>query len=128
MNIPLLLAIGGGGACGALARHGLNTWLTAVMGHGFPWGIMTVNILGSFVMGVLIALFAHVWQPAEAVRAFATVGLLGAFTTFSTFSLQAVRLFESGQFAQAGFYIAGSVAGGIAALVVGMVIVRGLAA
>lgn len=115
------LAIAAGGALGALLRHGVNNLFPA---DAFPWGIMTCNIVGSFVMGLLIAFFADVMEPPHAVKLFLTVGVLGAFTTFSTFSLDVVLLAERGAMAQAAFYTVGSVALGVAALLAGMLIVR----
>ena len=66
--ITTLAAIGMGGAFGAISRYGVNLAATHLIGHGFPWGTLTVNVAGSFVMGIMIALFAHFWQPPEALR------------------------------------------------------------
>ncbi|MEO0393342.1 MAG: CrcB family protein, partial [Pseudomonadota bacterium] len=68
---------------GALGRYGLGLAMGRWLGHGFPWGTLTVNILGSLVMGVLIGLFAH-YGTSQVLRLFLVVGFLGAFTTFST--------------------------------------------
>lgn len=75
-------------------------------------------------MGVLVGLFAHIWQPPQEVRAFLTIGFLGAFTTFSTFSLDAVTLYERGEIALSGAYILGSVVLSIAGLFAGLLLVR----
>lgn len=104
-----LIAIGLGGAVGALARHFFAGWLTRLAGGGFPWGIFAANVLGSFLMGMLIAFLAHVDGVPQAVRAFLAVGVLGAFTTFSTFALETVVLIERGQAVQAAGYVGGSV-------------------
>lgn len=119
-----ILAIAGGGAFGALLRHAMNNIVTHMVGTTFPWGIFAVNIFGSFLMGVLIALFAHIWDPPQAMKAFLTVGLLGAFTTFSTFSMDAITLIERGAIGAAVLYIAGSVLLAIGALYGGMMLVR----
>ena len=116
-----ILAIAAGGAIGAVLRHFVNVMFA---GGGFPWGIMLCNVAGSFVMGVLIALFANVWDVPPAAKAFMTVGILGGFTTFSSFSLDAVLLWQRGEMAQAAIYTFGSVALAIAGLVAGMMIVK----
>lgn len=122
--MQLVLAIAGGGAVGAVLRHFMNSAVASWTGSGFPWGIFSVNILGSFVMGVLVSLFALAWEPSQEMKAFLTVGVLGAFTTFSAFSLDAVMLAERGSWAAATFYTAGSVVLAIAGLYVGMAAVR----
>lgn len=124
--ISTIIAIATGGACGALLRHGVNVGAVHLMGHGFPWGTLTVNVLGSFVMGVFIAVFAHFWQPPEAVRLFLVTGFLGAFTTFSTFSLDVVSLYERGALLAAGGYMMASVVLSVGALLAAMILVRGL--
>lgn len=85
--IASIAAIAGGGALGAVLRHSVNQGALHYFGAGFPFGTIAVNIIGSFLMGVLISYFAHVWQPAPEAKAFLVTGLLGAFTTFSAFSL-----------------------------------------
>jgi CrcB protein len=90
----------------------------------FPYGTMIVNIVGSFIMGLLISFFALVWEPPQALKAFLTVGLLGAMTTFSTFSLDTVVLFERNEHVAGLFYVALSVIASITALFAGMAIVR----
>lgn len=119
-----VLAIAAGGALGAVMRHGLNNGLMHMLGAGFPYGIFAANILGSFFMGVLISGFAHFWEPSQAVKAFLTVGFLGAFTTFSAFSLDAVTLMERGTYGAAAFYVAGSVILAIGGLFAGMAFIR----
>lgn len=105
-----LLAIAGGGALGALSRHGLNSGITHLFKLSFPFGTLCANILGSFLMGVLIAYFARYGNPSQEVRLFLTVGFLGAFTTFSTFSLDSMSLYMRGEFGYLSLYILGSVA------------------
>lgn len=121
-----ILAIAAGGAFGALCRHGVNIGAVKMLGHGFPFGTMIANILGSFAMGLLIAGFAHTWQPPEAIRVFLITGFLGAFTTFSTFSLDFVTLAERGQYTSATLYLGASVALSITGLFLGMILIRAL--
>ena len=122
----MVLAIAAGGAVGATFRHYANMLALHFAGSGFPWGTLSVNIIGSFAMGVLITFFAHTGNPSPEVRGFLTVGLLGAFTTFSTFSLDVATLWERGEsFATMG-YIMASVILSIAALFAGMMLLRQL--
>lgn len=85
------MAIAAGGAAGALLRYSVSGWIQRRTGSPFPWGTVTVNVLGSFAMGFLWHWIEH-HAVAPELRAFALVGLLGAFTTFSTFSLETVML------------------------------------
>lgn len=101
--------IAAGGAVGALARYGVMVLAAQLWGGAFPWGTLTVNVVGSFILGVLIEAFALVWSAGEGVRAFLVVGMLGAFTTFSTFSLDVVTLYERGAMAAAAAYVLASV-------------------
>ncbi|MDJ0685347.1 MAG: fluoride efflux transporter CrcB [Alphaproteobacteria bacterium] len=118
--MKLILAIALGGALGAvgrhLAAHRLNEWI----GGGFPVGIMACNIVGSFLMGALVELAALTWSPSAEMRAFLTVGVLGAFTTFSTFSLETVLLIQRGEAVKAALYVGLSVGLSILGLVAGM--------
>lgn len=125
--MPIILAIASGGALGAVLRHFVNLWVTQISGPNFPWGILFINILGSFFMGALVSVFAHMWDASQALRAFLTVGVLGAFTTFSAFSLDVVVLAERGETGSAMIYTALSVVLAVAALYAGMVVVRVLA-
>lgn len=115
-----LFAIGLGGGIGALLRHYLNGAVTGWLGTGFPYGILMINILGSLVMGALIGLFAQMGEIQQTLKAFLTVGVLGGFTTFSTFSLDAVLLLERGAYGAAALYIGGSVALSLGALIAAM--------
>ena len=85
-----LLAVMAGGAIGAGLRFLVSTQVGRWMGAAFPWGTLTVNVVGSAAMGLLVGLFAHLWSLGDPWRAFLTVGLLGGFTTFSAFSLEVV--------------------------------------
>lgn len=112
----MILSIAAGGAMGAVARHYAGVMALTLWGAAFPWGTLIVNVVGSAIMGLLIGLFAHAGQPSAALRAFLTVGVLGGFTTFSTFSLDTVTLWERGDVGAAFFYAAGSVVLSLAAL------------
>ncbi|MBP7240676.1 CrcB family protein [Amaricoccus sp.] len=104
-----LVSVALGGALGGAARHLLALRVTARLGDGFPWGILAVNLSGSAAIGALAAVV-----PAEStLRLLLVTGFLGGYTTVSTFSLQALTLFEAGLRGRAGAYVAGSVAGSI---------------
>ena len=120
----MLLAVAAGGAFGAVARYLLITQVGHWLGTGFPFGTITVNILGSFIMGASIEVFALVWSPPMELRAFLAVGVLGAFTTFSTFSMDVILLAERGATGQALAYVAVSVLLSIAGLYAGMHLFR----
>lgn len=122
--MPVIAAVFLGGGLGALLRHGLNTLVTQYFHRDFPLGIMLINILGSFLMGLLVGLFTHFWDAPQHLRTFITVGLLGGLTTFSSFSLDAVLLLERGEYLNAGIYIIGSVIASLLALIMGMALVR----
>jgi CrcB protein len=122
------LAIGLGGALGALARwlvsDGMHRWL----GRDFPWGTLAVNLAGSLAMGLLAVLLVERFAPGPALRAGLLVGFLGAFTTFSTFALETVQL-ASGAFPlRAALYALASVAGCVAAALVGVLLARQIVA
>ena len=87
MSFHAILAVAAGGALGAVARFLVSSGTGYLFGYGFPFGTLIVNVLGSFALGVLIQVTAFAWSPSAEVRAFVVVGVLGAFTTFSTFSL-----------------------------------------
>ena len=122
--MKLVLAIALGGAIGAVGRHYVSIAMTLLLGHGFPWGTLFVNIAGSFLLGVLIESMALVWSPTVEMRALLTVGVLGAFTTFSTFSLDVATLYGRGAAPALAAYIATSVAISILALFAGMRVMR----
>jgi fluoride exporter len=122
--VKLILAIAAGGALGAVGRHYVSASVMRLVGAGFPWGTLTVNVLGSFLMGVLIELMAQRLNVGLEMRAFLTVGFLGAFTTFSTFSLDFATLFERGAGMAALGYAALSVVLAITALFAGLAVMR----
>jgi CrcB protein len=121
------LAIALGGAIGAVMRHFLNNGIVTWAGSAFPWGIMAVNIIGSLVMGLLAGWFAQFHDPGQTMRAFLTVGVLGGFTTFSSFSLNAIELIERGAVAQAAAYVGASVFLSLFGLAAGLMLMRSVA-
>ena len=121
-----LLAIAGGGAIGALARYGVSHAALRVFGPGFPWGTLIANGAGSFAMGLVIAWLAASEPHSTALRAFLTIGLLGAFTTFSTFALDAVTLYKERTIALAASYVGASLIVSLGGLVAGLAAGRGV--
>ena len=123
-----LLVFLGAGIGGAL-RHAVNLGCARACGTAFPYGTLAVNVVGSFVMGLLAGWLAFKTEAgwSQPLRLFATTGILGGFTTFSAFSLDAVLLYERGEPALAGAYALGSVVLSILGLVAGLAIVRALA-
>ena len=113
-----------GGGLGALLRHAVNRLAFALWGASFPAGTMIVNVAGSLVMGLLAGLFASHSAISQPVRLFLTTGLLGGFTTFSAFSLDALTLYERGQVGLALAYVAASVILSLAAIAAGFFLVR----
>ncbi len=113
-----------GGAIGAVARYGVNISATHLFGHGFPWGTLIVNILGSFLMGVAIVKLSQM-QISPELRTMMITGFLGAFTTFSTFSLDTITLWERGDVMQSFLYIMASVMISITALFVALWLLKG---
>ncbi len=122
--MKLILAIAAGGAFGAVARHYVSFQVSMWFGRDFPWGTLAVNIAGSFILGALIEVMALVWSPGQEIRALLTVGMLGAFTTFSTFSLDTVLLIERGDTATAMGYVASSLLLSVGALFLGLRLAR----
>src|SRR4029453_9822062 len=122
---PYLIIFAGAGL-GGMARHGVNM-AAARLGYAFPWGTFAVNVGGSFLMGVLAAWFALRTGVPQHVKLFLTTGLLGGFTTFSAFSLDAALMGERGAFASFAAYALASVALSVAGLFAGMAAVRLLA-
>lgn len=121
----MILSVGVGGGLGALARYFLAGWIQP-QGVAFNWGIFAVNIIGGLLMGVIVEASALRWNLQPELRNFLTTGILGGFTTFSTFSLDSALLLQKGEYAQAGGYIIGSVVLSILALFAGLWIVRAL--
>lgn len=121
----LLVFLGGG--IGAAARHGVNRIAMAWFGPAFPWGTLAVNVIGSLAMGLLIATFASVpGGVSNNLRLFLATGVLGGFTTFSAFSLDALTLWERGQALPALGYIAASLILSLAAIAAGLLLGRSI--
>ncbi len=122
-----LLLVGAGGAIGSVARYLTGIAVIRWTGSAFPFNTLLVNVVGSFIMGLLIAaLFKTDPQPAHAtdVRLFVAVGVLGGFTTFSSFSADVAALWERGAHLACALYVLGSVALSIAAVFLGLYLVR----
>jgi CrcB protein len=115
-----------GGALGALARYGISGWVYDRMGESFPWGTLVVNLVGCLALGLVIR-WLQVSAVSPEVRPFLTIGVLGAFTTFSTFSYETVALLQEGQWLRAGLYMGGSVVLGLIAMVAGMALATAFA-
>ena len=113
-----------GAGIGGAMRHGVNVAATRLFGFGFPYGTFIVNVVGSFLMGLLAGYFAYRAGVPQHVRLFLTTGILGGFTTFSTFSLDAALLIERHQVGAAAGYMVGSLAAGVAALFFGLAVFR----
>lgn len=126
MNGTMLLAVAAGGALGSMGRYAMMSGLGAWFGPAtaFPYGTLAVNLLGSLVMGMLVEASALIWSPSPELRAFLAIGVLGGFTTFSTFSLDVVVLLKSGNHMAAFVYVATSFVLGVAALFAGMALMR----
>lgn len=125
--MQMLLSIALGGAVGAIARHLLSARIMNMLGSTFPYGTLVVNVLGSFIMGFLIIILATRLNISQEMRAFIVVGVLGGFTTFSTFSLETALLIERGNILEAAIYIGSSVVVSIGALFIGLWLGRILA-
>ena len=116
-----------GGAIGAVARYLAGIAVARAFGMGgFPLGVLSVNVLGSFLMGAFVVAAAQ--RGLTHLGPFVMTGVLGGFTTFSAFSLETVTLIERGQAGQAALYVGLSVAGSVGALMLGMVAARGVLA
>ena len=123
----MIVAVAAGGALGSVLRHFAGKAALAVFGAGFPYGTLFVNVAGSFAMGVLVALFANTLNPSQEMRAFLTVGLLGGFTTFSSFSLDVATLYERGEMALAALYVLLSLILSLAGIFAGLFLMRSYA-
>lgn len=118
-----ILAVGVGGGLGALARYYIAGWVQPA-GSAFNWGIFVVNITGGLLMGMIVEASALRLNLSPELRSFLTVGILGGYTTFSTFSLDSALMLQKGQYGLAAGYIAGSVVLSIFALFAGLWIIR----
>ena len=122
--MKMILSIALGGALGAIGRYlvmsGVGRWLSDFA----PIATLSVNVLGSFVLGALIEVLALTWSPGREMQAFLAVGVLGSFTTFSTFSMDVIFLLERGDIVGAATYAVLSVVTSVVALFLGMYLLR----
>jgi fluoride exporter len=124
--VRTIAAIGIAGAFGALARYGLDGLVSRRLPTAFPWGTFVVNISGAFILGFLMTLMTEQLTTAPWVRSALTIGLLGAYTTFSTLSYETYRLIEDGALGLAAANVFGSMATGLLAVYLGVVAGRAL--
>ncbi len=115
-----------GGGLGATLRHLVNVFCARCLGTGFPWGTFIINITGSTVMGLIAGYLAFKGEASQPWRLFVMTGILGGYTTFSAFSLDAALLYERGELGLAALYVAGSVVLSIAGLFAGLALMRHL--
>ena len=119
-----VLAIAAGGATGAVLRFWVSSGVYTVLGRGFPWGTLAVNVIGSLVMGFLYVLMIDRLAAGAEWRAFALVGLLGAFTTFSTFSIETLTLMQDALYLRALANMLVSVLACVGAAMLGVILAR----
>lgn len=119
----VLCVIAGGGVIGAVGRYGVGVALPTAAGE-FPWATLIVNISGCFLLGLLMVFVSDVWPPSRYLRPFLGVGVLGGFTTFSTYAVEARDLIARGQLALADAYVLDSLVGGLAAVWLGITCAR----
>jgi CrcB protein len=124
MSVAELVAVAAGGVAGAVARYLVYVAVGHLLGFGFPYATLIVNVVGSFAMGVLIETMALVWSTSTAMRLFLVTGVLGSFTTFSTFSLDFAVLYERRAWIACAIYTIASVVLSIGALFAGLHLMR----
>lgn len=119
----MLAAVAAGGALGAPARYGIAQWIAVAPGS-FPWATFGTNVSGSFALGLFLAFILERFPPTRYLRPFAATGFLGAYTTYSTFSVDTAILFKDGHTVMALTYALGSVVAGLAAVWAGIWLAR----
>lgn len=124
MNATMIMYVALGGAVGAVGRYGVMSMAGAVAGIGFPYGTLSVNIIGSLILGIFIEISALAWSPSHEIRTLVVVGVLGSFTTFSMFSLDVINLVTRGETISALIYIGSSVLFSIGAIWLGIMLTR----
>lgn len=122
-QLDVLAAIALGGGLGSVARYLVATGFPVHPGR-FPWPTFLINLSGSFVLGVLMVFVLEVWPPRRYVRPFAGIGVIGGFTTFSTYAVEIRALAAHGSWPLATVYALGSLAGGVAAVGCGITLAR----
>jgi len=121
-----VIAIAVGGAFGSVLRYGLSTWVHTLVGRGFPYGTLAGNVLGCLAMGVLFVLLVERMGESAVWRAGLLIGVLGGFTTFSTFSIETFNLIEQGAMAKAAGNMAASLILCVGATWLGVILARQL--
>lgn len=124
MNHVLLVAVGG--AFGSVARYLTGLATLRLFGPGYPWGTLTVNIVGGLAIGIFAELIARRFDGSQELRLFAITGILGGFTTFSAFSLEVTTMAERGDYLSAVGYVLVSVLISVAAVFAGLALVRAM--
>ena len=119
-----VLAVAAGGALGSEARYLISTWTQVRFGAWFPWGTFAINLTGSFLIGVVFGLAAARGGMSPYLRVFLTTGVLGGYTTFSSFAYETYALGAEGAYLRASAYALGSLALGVAAAYAGLAAVR----
>ncbi|MCB1871528.1 MAG: fluoride efflux transporter CrcB [Gammaproteobacteria bacterium] len=119
-----LFSIAAGGAVGALLRYWVSNGVYALLGRGFPYGTLAVNVIGSLAMGLLYVLFLERMTASPELRGAVLIGLLGSFTTFSTFSIETLNLIEQAEYMKAGLNMLLSVFACLLAAWFGLVVGR----
>jgi CrcB protein len=124
ISVSALVAVAAGGVIGAVARYLVYVASGHLLGTDFPYATLIVNVVGSFAMGVLIGAMALVWSISTEMRLFLAVGILGSFTTFSTFSLDFVVLYERRDYGLCAFYTIASFTLSVGAVFAGLYLMR----
>ncbi|HKU82044.1 MAG TPA: CrcB family protein [Candidatus Tumulicola sp.] len=125
-NLLAFIAVGAGGAIGSTLRYAVALWMVARIGPGFPWHTAAINVVGSFLIGVISVYAQRSIGFSPLASAFLTVGVLGGFTTFSTFSYDTLTLASEGAAGLAAAYCVGSVGAGLLAGLGGITVTRAL--
>lgn len=121
--LVVLLAVAFGGALGALCRYLVAIWVAGFLGTLFPWGTLLINLSGSFALGLLYTLSLQA-APSSMLRPLVATGFLGAYTTFSTFCMEAINLMRDGEYHRAALYVLASVLLGLAGAWAGMTLAQ----
>ncbi len=119
-----LILVAAGGAVGSVFRYLVGQWSFRLLGPAFPWGTLIVNVLGSLAIGLFVEAIARRFNASNEMRLLLVTGFLGGFTTFSSFSLDAVALFEKGAMMQAAGYVVASVVVSLGAVFAGLALGR----